>query len=147
VAHIMKAYGWQPRLSDKFLEFIRDFVSPLRCSTGGGEYQVMLFPAAMADAQSIQVSWETFDEKEILSFRLYLSTNPSGLVCQLIYETPAIFRGHLQGSTHTFTDADVQLGISYTYWLDVLQKDGSTLAMDPTTASAGLHIYLPAIIR
>lgn len=104
-------------------------------------------PSASSEAQSIKIGWETFDESDILGFRLFRSTDPSSQIRLLIYETPATYRGSRRGTTYAYDDADVQLGVRYTYWLEVLLKDGSTLSMAPVEASLELRIFLPAIVR
>ena len=93
--------------------------------------------SASAQGDRILVSWQTFDEFEMLGFQLSRSTDPLALEAdrQLLFETQASFWGQNRGDSYSFSDADVQSGVSYTYWLKVVLKNGSTKTLDPYTAS------------
>ena len=54
------------------------------------------------------------------------------------------------GDEYGYSDLDVQPGVTYTYWLDVLQIDGLVETVEPVTASLALggnKIYLPLLSR
>jgi hypothetical protein len=109
-------------------------------------------PTASAADQAILVSWETFSELDILSFKLYRATDPAALpeARALVYETPAKHPGKLDGDVYEYNDTDVQSGTTYTYWLAVHLKNGSVVTLDPASASlpgAGFKIFLPALRR
>ncbi len=104
--------------------------------------------SALGVEKTIAVSWETSSEVNILSFNLYRGSAPVG---ERVYYEEAKFKGKLAGAEYTYTDTDVQTGMSYTYWLEVLLKDGTSVVLDPTTASiqapGDFKVYLPILRR
>lgn len=104
-------------------------------------------PAAVDAAQLIRVTWQTFDEREIVSFKLYRSLDPVGSDRLLVYSTAAKYKGQFLGYLYSFADTDVQPGQTYTYWLEVLHTNGTSVTMNPASATFYLKAYLPAILR
>jgi hypothetical protein len=106
-------------------------------------------PVASAVGQTIVVEWQTFSEMDVLGFNLYRASDPNAIPT-LIYQTPAKHPGKLMGDTYQYVDLDVQAGVTFTYWLEVLLKDGTTVYMQPTSASlpgTGNKVFLPIINR
>jgi len=103
-------------------------------------------PYATALANSIQVDWETYSELYITGFNLYRATSLDGPQT-LVSSIQSKHTGKAQGDTYGYTDANVQPGVTYTYWLEVLLKDGTKEIQSPTSASTGIRIFLPAVQR
>ena len=98
---------------------------------------------------TVLVSWQTYSEMDLLGFELYRAVDPNSEQA-LVYSTQALHAGKMLGDTYQYSDSDVQAGLSYTYWLVVLLKDGGTLSMQPVTASllpVKMTIYLPLVAR
>jgi len=108
-----------------------------------------LSASAMGDA--ILLTWQTFNEMDILGFKLYRATEPNALPeeWEQIYQAKAKYPGQLRGDSYEFSDANVQTGMVYFYWLEVLHKDGSITTLDPASTSlpTATKLYLPIIIR
>lgn len=106
-------------------------------------------PLASAVDNTILVAWQTYNEIDILSFNLYRAVALDG-ERTVVYSTPALNPGKLLGDSYSYSDADVQAGVAYSYWLEVVLKDGSTVTMEPTSASlvaAPVKLFLPTIRR
>lgn len=100
-------------------------------------------------AIAIKVDWTTSSEIEILGFNLY-RTSPVDADRVLVCSLPPQKMGKPIGANYSCSDNNVQLGVLYTYWLDVLMKDKPTVTKDPTSASPNLpgsNVFLPTIRR
>ena len=96
---------------------------------------------------SILLGWQTYSELDILGFNLYRSTAMDG-ERTLVYQTPAVHRGKVQGDSYAYTDKEVMTDTAYTYWLDVVHNDGSIATLEPITTQLSqftVKVYLPAI--
>ncbi len=110
-------------------------------------------PYASVANQTIEVNWQTYSEMDILGFSLYRAVDPNAVPADrslVMGPTPAKHPGKPLSDTYQYVDSDVQPGVSYTYWLVVQMKDGTSWTMQPTTA--GLpelekKVYLPSIRR
>lgn len=101
-------------------------------------------PIASTLDQTIVVTWETFDETNIIGFDLYRAT-PDGE--RSLVDSRLADQG--PGSVYEYFDLNVQPGVLYTYWLEVRTKYG-IVKMEPTSALLlvnPLKIYLPTIHR
>lgn len=106
-------------------------------------------PQAVALASAIQIEWQTYNEMDLLKFRLFRSTSVDGEKL-LVYQAPANATGQPLGGVYQYLDPDVVAGKVYTYWLEATLRDGSVLRLAPTSASLpqpGYKVYLPAITR
>jgi hypothetical protein len=104
--------------------------------------------SASAVNQTIWVSWETYSEEKMVSFNLYRTI--AGGERALVYQTPASHPGMLLGEAYAYSDAEVQQGVTYTYWLDVLLNDGSTTTLGPASANlpnVAFKVFLPSVRR
>lgn len=106
-------------------------------------------PEAAAEPDAIQISWESFDEQDILGYKLYRSSALDGLRSQ-IYQVQAVYRGQMRGATYSFPDSSAEPNMLYYYWLEVLHPDGSTAWMEPVTASLSpqaVILFMPLIVK
>ncbi len=98
---------------------------------------------------SIELSWVSANEIDIIGYNLYRATTPDG-ARSLVYQTQANQSGSMIGDEYGYSDLDVQPGVTYTYWLEVLQIDGLVETVEPVSANlalAGNKIYLPLLSR
>ncbi len=105
--------------------------------------------AAQAMDNSIELSWISANELNIMGYNLYRATSPDG-VRSLVYQTVASQSGSMLGDEYGYSDLDVQPGVFYTYWLEVLMMDGTIETMDPVSTSLALTgntIFLPVLSR
>ena len=89
---------------------------------------------------------------DILGFKLYRASDPNALEAdrQLVFETQANFWGQNRGDLYEYSDAEVEPGVVYTYWLKVLLKNGSSTTLDPSTAGlleVFYRLFLPSVLR
>lgn len=90
---------------------------------------------ATASEESITVSWSTVSEEETDGFNVWRSTEVTTPVDQLNSELiPAQNAGTPQGASYEWEDTEAEQGITYYYWLEVVDSDGSTSLVGPTSA-------------
>lgn len=102
---------------------------------------------AEAQMSSILVSWETFNEMDILGFNLYRTTNPDG--SGLIKINPDIIGTIYLGSSgqYDYIDHTAQFGITYYYNLEVIYFSTNTAWLD-TVSTMLLHkTFLPVTVK
>ena len=95
----------------------------------------------------IQLTWQTLMEIDTLGFNLYRSTSPdSWRLGQRLNQTllPATAVGSVLGQTYEFIDDQIQPGLQYYYWLEVINLDGIQL-FGPQSASQFIGLYLPVV--
>lgn len=105
-------------------------------------------PSARILGAAVQVEWQSASELNISGFELYRAGADG--VRTLIFTTPAIDPGKLSGNDYGFTDSTVEVGIAYTYTVDVILTDGTTETLAParvTLPGGMLMLYLPSLIR
>jgi hypothetical protein len=94
----------------------------------------------------ILVNWDTALEVSLIGFNLYRSTSITGeqqrLNSGLILITSP---GEATGASYIHIDADVQPAVTYYYWLELLEADGSSHLHGPTSATARHTIYIPTV--
>jgi hypothetical protein len=103
-------------------------------------------PVAKVMGNAIQIAWQTQSEANIAGFNLYRSTAADGAGRSLIYNTAASNPGTTLPGSYQFSDAQVQSGLRYYYWLEVLGRDGSSELMSPTSVLVS-RIFLPSVRR
>jgi hypothetical protein len=102
--------------------------------------------------QAIVVRWETVAEVDIWGFHIYRSA--TGKRADAVRITPQLIlaRGHTNGALYTWTDAQVDRGVDYTYWLAEAEVDGATNEYGPaparaTDAAVPIRVFLPLLRR
>lgn len=86
--------------------------------------------------EAISITWATVSEEELEGFNLWRNTDSTAPVDQLNTELIAAQNaGSPQGASYEWTDSDVEQGITYYYWLEVVEADGSTSFVGPVSAA------------
>jgi hypothetical protein len=106
---------------------------------------------AQAQGQAVQVTWETTIESNVLGFNVYRSEGaqspPLKLNDKLI---EALYQGQPVGAGYTFADSSAQAGVSYTYWVELIDTLGKTQRHGPIVArlpeEPAWWVYLPLAI-
>jgi len=93
---------------------------------------------------AILLTWETANELDLVGFNLYRS---SGLAGErgVVNETPIAARlpGSAEGNLYEYLDSEIETGIVYTYWLEVVTRSGTTV-LGPVSAGSYM-IFIPLI--
>ncbi len=117
-----------------------------------GYYQRFYYPTAVtlagfeaeASFGRIRVSWNTAFELEALSFNLYRSTSPEAGESTLLNAQPIL--SHATGGAYEYIDMAVEAGVTYYYWLEVTDSDG-TVSHGPVSATGQFGVFLPVTIK
>jgi uncharacterized repeat protein (TIGR01451 family) len=87
----------------------------------------------------ILLKWETVSEEGVQGFHLYRSTEPDAdgtlITDELI---PAEAPGSTEGASYTWTDTDVETGVTYYYWLEAIDTFGDSTRHGPVSATYGI---------
>jgi hypothetical protein len=95
----------------------------------------------------ILIEWETVLELDILGFNIYRSTSLAGERVAVNPELiPNSLTGFLGGS-YEFQDTDVQPGVTYFYWLEVVGMYGPEWMAGPIESTTYHYLYLPLTSR
>ncbi len=98
------------------------------------------------DTASIELSWETFSDSGILGFDIYRSDENSPVIVKINTETLLVEKpGGTEGNQYSYTDAGVEIGQTYTYWLDLIDLEGQTSRFGPVTQLAGFKVFVPIL--
>ncbi len=89
--------------------------------------------AAERKMDHILVEWETASELDNRGFYLLRSTSSQGPPQSLAY-IPSQSTGSPAGFMYEYKDYDVISGVTYWYWLEALDTDGSTQSFGPVSA-------------
>lgn len=102
---------------------------------------------------TIQVRWVTGAEIDTYGFHLFRSVNGSRDTAAQVTEQIILSQGWGQGgATYQWIDANVQPGVTYTYWLQETELDGDLLEYGPVSTSLNQlslirRLYLPITSR
>lgn len=102
------------------------------------------FTAATLPSGAVQLTWATAQEVTLAGFNIY--REESGQLRQKLNQAliPAQMTG-TQGSVYSFTDLTAQPAVTYTYWLEILEVDGTILG--PLQAQWQRRLFLPFAFR
>jgi uncharacterized repeat protein (TIGR01451 family) len=107
---------------------------------------------ATAQSGGIVLRWTTGVELNTWGFQLYRSAD--GRRFSAVRVTPALIpaQGHGAGASYAWTDTTAQPGVTYTYWLQETELDGTTNGYGPAAAvlqaaQVGYRTYLPLVRR
>lgn len=97
---------------------------------------------------SILLDWVTTSELDLIGFNLYRSLNIEMSSALVLNQLPimACSPGSLEGNSYRFVDNDVEPGITYNYWLEVITRSGRTTVLGPASAG-GYAIFIPDIMK
>jgi hypothetical protein len=94
---------------------------------------------ATAQADQVLVTWQTVSELDNLGFNLYRNSSPDApsepLNSSLI---PSQAPGSGQGMSYEWLDNSVQEAVTYYYWLEDVDLDGTTTLHGPVSATANV---------
>lgn len=95
------------------------------------------------------LSWETIVEIDLLGFNIYRSSDTQGNDKILLTPESLEPQGGTQpGNTrYSFSDPTAQPGETYTYWLVVVNADGTTTLVGSLTITLHPPLYLPVILH
>ncbi len=96
------------------------------------------------ETASVELSWETNSDADIMGFNVYrsdeISLNPVKINIEML---PVNQPGSMEGYLYSYTDAEVEFGQPYTYWLDVVDFGGQTSRHGPVSQLAGFQVFVP----
>ena len=93
---------------------------------------------------SIQLTWETTSELDLVGFNLYRSKGiDSERIAINNSQILALSPGGFEGNAYQYLDAEIEPGVIYTYWLEVVTRSRTTL-VGPVSAG-GFTIFIPMI--
>jgi uncharacterized repeat protein (TIGR01451 family) len=99
---------------------------------------------ATAANEHILLEWNTILETDMLGFNLYRSESTEGERLTLNVELlPSMGFGAPGFSPYSFIDSDVQAGVTYYYWLEVVNLDGEPDLYGPLPIRPYYTIYMP----
>ena len=103
-------------------------------------------------ASGVVVNWVTTSEINTWGFHLYRSADGSRAGAVRVTATIIPGQGRGQGgAVYSWLDQDAQLGVTYSYWLQEVELNGTTYEYGPATAGsspASQHsIFLPIAYR
>ncbi len=100
------------------------------------------------ETTSVDLSWETFSDANIMGFNVYRSDGISPDLVKINPEMVLVYQpGSMEGNQYSYTDAGVEFGRTYTYWIDVVDSDGQPSHYGPVTQSAGFSVFVPILQR
>lgn len=108
----------------------------------------LLYYRAVAKEHALTLEWATAVEVNIQGFRIWRSS--SGVRTDAMELTTAMIPaagGGATGGDYQFIDADVMPGVTYTYWLESIQGDGTVDDVRVITGYLTTAIYLPVIMN
>lgn len=102
---------------------------------------------ATAQADGILVRWETGSELNNVGFDVYRATAPDGEPAQI---NDAVIMadgfGTITGGSYDYLDGSAQPGVTYWYWIEDLETDGSVERHGPVSATA-LAANAPTVVK
>jgi hypothetical protein len=98
-------------------------------------------------SHTIQLSWQSAQETDLLGFNLFRADTPDGLKVKLNPEMiPAMNPGQLIGNDYQYLDTLTEPGKTYYYWVEWVGKSGSHLN-GPVIGLQALFTWLPSVSR
>lgn len=108
----------------------------------------LLYFTASPRAGAVELQWETATEYDIYGFRLWRSVNGTREQAELLTTTPIIATGTASsGAGYRFTDANVTLGNTYTYWLEKVDLANATEDIRSVSVNLLAKLYLPIVTQ
>ena len=101
----------------------------------------------------VEVKWETSSEIDTVGFRLYRSPSGDRASAQLITQRIISSQGS-EGGLYRFSDRNVELGVTYSYWLAETTLSGKVIEYGPVNTNgiavggpeqSGNQTFLPLI--
>ena len=103
---------------------------------------------AVPQGHAIHVEWQTATEVDLLGFNLYSAESPDGVRSRLNDSLiPGQMPGSPVGASYEFADESVRSGITYYYWLELLDIYGGSTWTDSIDARILYQVFLPLVNR
>jgi hypothetical protein len=139
-------YQWYVTMADS----PRTTTSPVWSFTAGSPTAVDLRSfTATQDEAGISLKWETATEVVTLGFHLYRDIDPRGVGTRLNEALiPCKMLGSPVGAEYAFLDDNVESGVGYYYWLEIVDVYGKTTRHGPVRGSLwepNTSVYLPLV--
>jgi hypothetical protein len=101
---------------------------------------------AVAEGNIIRLEWETATEINNLGFHLYRSETPDDHHTRLNNSLiPSLAAGSPTGAAYHWPDWEVQPGVPYFFWLELVDTYGGATLHGPVSATARHVVYLPVV--
>ncbi len=101
-----------------------DFTLPIELSS---------FTAIATSNNFAQISWTTASESHLLGYNLYRSENENQEDALRVTATMIQASNSAMGSSYSFTDDEVEMNVTYNYWLQSNDFDGSSEMFGPVS--------------
>lgn len=123
------------------------------CAPIGAPTAITLLALDVArEAAGVRLSWVTSTEVEVSGFNLLRSATGRRENASQLNQQPVPAEGSgVTGASYSFTDTSAAVGTSYSYWLEVINTDGTPEEYGPVSAQpapvAHSYVYLPLVRR
>ncbi len=91
------------------------------------------FTAIATSNNFAQISWTTASESHLLGYNLYRSENENQEDALRVTATMIQASNSAMGSSYSFTDDEVEMNVTYNYWLQSNDFDGSSEMFGPVS--------------
>ncbi len=137
-------YEWYTTVSDG----TNLVTSPIWSFTTQSPTAVSVFNfSAQVALRSVQVSWQSANEVNLLGFNVWRAASPDGERAQLNQALiPAKSPGQNDSNFYEFSDESVGFGQRYSYWVEVVSQSGAEM-IGPENAQTSLWLFLPFLVR
>jgi hypothetical protein len=95
---------------------------------------------AVVDNKAITLNWKTGSELTNAGFNLYRSTSLDGEYAKLNSELIPTTANAFEGASYSYTDKEVQTGLTYYYKLEDLSIDGLSTFHGPVSAKVSVSV-------
>ncbi len=115
--------------------------------------ELVSLTASRTPSSTVQVEWETATEIANVGFNLYRATSPGGLQARLNEVlVPTQHPGTPMGAKYAWLDSDVVPGLTYYYWLEDIDVNGSAMQHGPVSVTLPAEVlrhraFLPVVSR
>lgn len=99
--------------------------------------------SAASEGGQVLLIWETVSELDNAGFNLYRATSDDWGSATLLTFVPSQAPGSSQGFAYSYTDGDVETGLTYWYWLEDVSLAGVTTMHGPVTVT----VLAPTAVR
>jgi hypothetical protein len=113
--------------------------------TGPWEYATVVELAAFSavtGGRGVEILWETATETDNAGFNLYRGLSSDGPYGRINEKLIAAKGDELQGTTYSFSDDNVALGVAYYYWLEDVDLRGKGTMHGPVSITSAVTFGL-----
>lgn len=97
-------------------------------------------------AGAVELAWTVGPEGETIGYNILRSTSEDGIKTQI---NPSLIprKGGDGGNEYTYSDDNLELGVTYFYWLEVFGSSGRLELVGPREVQTEYVYYLPLIFK